>query len=161
MEIQTQPTFDRLLLPEHLIDPDYEQHWTFPCKQGQTNYLDDLDMESTYILSDNCKDYNKIAAMRATDSDHLKKRQASLLAQIFQTIVQQFVNTMIAAFIRPGVNSPEQDALKAILLSKEMQDVALGKVFSAEWVAKQWLMPVVRVYCQLLHYFDNLNEQSR
>eukprot|EP00286_Rhodomonas_abbreviata_P015507 CAMPEP_0181330678 /NCGR_PEP_ID=MMETSP1101-20121128/24040_1 /TAXON_ID=46948 /ORGANISM="Rhodomonas abbreviata, Strain Caron Lab Isolate" /LENGTH=62 /DNA_ID=CAMNT_0023439975 /DNA_START=1 /DNA_END=185 /DNA_ORIENTATION=+ len=51
--------------------------------------------------------------MRATDDEHLKKRQDSLLAQILRTIVRQFVNAMVDAFIRPGENSPEQDALKS------------------------------------------------
>ena len=99
-------------------------------------------------------------AMQAVDDAHLKRRQASLLAQIFRTIVRQFINARIAAFIRPGDNSPEQDALKAILLSKEMKEVALGKVFDVVWVKKPWLMPCVRVYVQLLHYFENLNERS-
>jgi len=103
-----------------------------------SDYLDNLDLESTHILEDNRKDYNDKAAMRATDDAHLKKRQDSLLAQIFQTIVRQFLNSLVAAFIKPGVNSPEQDALKLILLSKEMKDVALGKVFTAEWVLRKW-----------------------
>ena len=50
--------------------------------------------------------------------------------------------------------------MKGILLSKEMKDVALGKTYTVEWVRKPWLMPIVKVYVQLLHFFDNLDEQS-
>ena len=83
-------------------------HWTFACKHGQTDYLVDLDMESTYILADsNHKNYNDKMVMRATDDAHLKMRQDSLLAQNFRNIVWQFINAMVAAFIRPGVNSTE------------------------------------------------------
>lgn len=154
------PTIDHPLLPEHLTDPSYAAHWEFACSKGDIDYLNDLEMESCYLLVDNKKDWNDMKAMQATDDDHLKRRQVSLLAQIFRTIVRQFINAMVTAFIRPGENSPEQDALMAILLSKEKKDVALGKVFDAEWVKKPWLMPIVRVYVQLLHHFENLKEQS-
>lgn len=160
VEIPTAPAFTDPLLPDHLTDPAFEEHWVWACSMGDINYLDDLDMESTILLADNKKDFNDLAAMRATDDMHLKKRQSSLLVQILRTIVRQFINSMVEAFIRPGVNSPEQDFLRSILLSKEMEDVAMGKIFSIEWVKKPWLMPMVRVYVQLLHYFENLNEQG-
>jgi len=118
-------TITHPLQPSHLLNPAYAAHWKRACEDGDTDFLDGLDVEATLILSDHKKDYNDLSAMKATDDAHLKKRQDNLLAQIFRTICRQFVNSMIEAFIKTDDQSPEQDALKSILLSKEMKDVAL------------------------------------
>ena len=77
VEIQTAQVFTHPLTPDHLrlANPEFEEHWTHTLSSEEVDFLDGLDVESSMILSDYKKDYNDKVAMKATNDNHLKKRQ--------------------------------------------------------------------------------------
>ena len=157
---QAQLVTNQLLKPWMLTNPSLQDTWKQALNTDGGDLMVRMKWERSHFLSLRQKNYADLKAMGAADDNELKVAQDQLLAQVLRTINRQIVKAFQDTMIRAGDNSQEQDALHAILLTKEMRDVALGKIYSIVWVEKPWLMPAIRCYVGLLHHFENLNEQT-
>ena len=147
-EVPTGPDMpEEPLRPHMLTDPAYAAHWKHALEQAEGgDLMERLDFERGSLLQSGNLKYHCQKAMGATSEDDLKRRQDQLLAQVLRTINRQFIRALQDACLRDGDNSPEQDALRAILATKEMKDVALGRVFDVKWMQNPWQMPAIRAY---------------
>ena len=122
--------------------------------------LERLEILKTDILVDyNSKYYDK-TVMRVKDDKELERHHAHIITDVFRTINRQIVTLFYESCVREKDATKEQDALRSILCTPEMREVMLGRRCDIIWLLKPWLMPAVRVYVQLMHYYDSLTDAT-
>mmetsp|Transcript_30770 Transcript_30770/g.63679 ORF Transcript_30770/g.63679 Transcript_30770/m.63679 type:complete len:152 (-) Transcript_30770:12-467(-) len=115
-----------------------------------------MEILKTDFLVDYNSKYNDKVVMRVKTNDKLEKGHNHIVADVLRTINRQIITLFHSVCIREKDATKEQDALKSILCTQEMKEVMLGRHCSLDWVEKPWLMPVVRAYVQLMHYYESL-----
>mmetsp|Transcript_30800 Transcript_30800/g.63788 ORF Transcript_30800/g.63788 Transcript_30800/m.63788 type:complete len:919 (-) Transcript_30800:650-3406(-) len=149
------------LKPSMLADPSFAEEWNKALTDNPSgDLLTRLKWERGALLGEHRKDYNDKAAMHAADDAELELRQLDLLAQILRTINRQIIRSFQECFLKDGDTSVEQDALRSILSTRWMKDIALGKYYDAAWWSKPYEMPAIQAYVSLIHHFENINDQG-
>jgi hypothetical protein len=149
------------LRPAMLIDPAFEIEWIAACDKAMGgDILERMEIMKTDILMDYNNKYYDETVMRVKTPEELVRRHDHIVADVLRTINRQIVTMFYTCCVREKDATKEQDALRSILCTAEMKEVMLGRRCDLAWLLKPWLMPCVRVYVQLMHYYESLTDTT-
>jgi hypothetical protein len=161
LETVAKPQRSGPLKPSMLTDLKYESEWKMACSKAMGgDILERLEILKTDILMDYNSKYYDYTVMRVKDDAELEKRHAHIITDVLRTINRQIVTMFYECCVREKDATKEQDALRSILCTPEMREVMLGRRCDIIWLLKPWLMPCVRVYVQLMHYYESLTDTT-
>ena len=149
------------LRPSMLTDAAYEAHWRQACAGAMGgDALERFEILKTDILVDYNSKYYDHTVMQVKTEKELEALHDHIVAGVLRTINRQIVTLFHDCCVREKDATKEQDALRSILCTTEMKEVMLGRRCDLLWLLKPWLMPAVRVYVQLMHYYESLTDST-
>ena len=145
------PTDKIVLTPSMLGDPKYRAVWEKIMKNSPMgDMLEQVkDVRQTLLSAHNPK-YNDPASMGVTTREDLKPVHKRMLGQIMRTVNQQVVRSLWASCLNYEDKSPEQDALRGIITTKEIKENSLGRYFDPYWADNPQEMLAILLYVALL-----------
>lgn len=88
-------------------------------------------------------------------------RKAIHIVRFLRKVNIQCISMLVAACIpKEGKCTPEQESLRSILDTQEIEDVLNGRRYKQKWTTKPWKMPAVQVWAQLIEKYEGIQDMS-
>ena len=94
----------------------------------------------------------------ATHGGEYLKRKAVHIVSFLRIVNALFIRMLVQACIPKVKCTSEQESLKSILDTQEIEEVLNGRKYKQKWVREPWKMPAVQVWARMLDKYEGLQD---